>query len=444
MAELKTIAVQRLMMDENNPRFRRPMAQDEAIAEFAKSSKTRKLAKHIVQFGLNPLDPIAVTTDSGSNKFIVREGNRRTAALKLLRNPDLASRPADVKYYAGLAASEGTIPKAVQGVVLNDDSEMRRWIRLKHAPDQSGVSTLFWQPWEKANFDDGTGLGSKYRHARELVNAALEHEWIDQGVHDRLKLSTLSRVLDDEKARSIIGFSVDGNGLHTSLDVGAQEKLAKRLIEDTGRGGTESSRTLRKTQDLVRYTEQLARDLSLKIDPRAVGTRVGVKPTTAKKKASTTVRTKSLPDDVNRKHVVTRLFQANVTLARAAEILTELKKIDVQDTPNAASVLFRIFLEFSVMHYAEDKKNGIKPRGQRDDLNTMIVRVRDDLLVKGRITKKEIAVINKSISTKDHFLSASQINQWVHNPLVHPTPREVNSAWNGVSDFLAALWADHT
>jgi hypothetical protein len=130
-------------------------------------------------------------------------------------------------------------------------------------------------------------------------------------------------------------------------------------------------------------------------------------------------------------------------VARAREILKELREIDVQRAPNAASVLFRIFLEFSVMHYAEDTRNGIKQKGQKDDLNKMIVRVRDDLLARGRIKKGQVAVINKSISTPDHFLSAAQINQWVHNPLVHPNPREVNAAWNGVSDFLAALWGDY-
>lgn len=446
MAEMKMVPVRRLMLDENNPRFRRPMAQDEAIAEFAKSPKTRKLAKHIVLHGLNPFDPIAVMKDSASRKFIVREGNRRTAALKLLDNPDLAPHPAEVKHYANLAASkDAVIPQNVQVVVIDDDKEMRRWIRLKHAPDQSGISTLFWQPWEKANFDDGTGLGAKYRYARELVNAALEHQWIDEQLHDKLNLSTLSRVLDDEEARSVIGFSVDGNGLHTSLDVDAQAKLAKRLVEDTGRGGTESSRTLRKTEDLVRYTKHLAKDLSLAVDADNVGTRVGSKLTSAKKKATKTWsgRTKASPDDVTRKHVVTKTFHASVAVARAREILTELREIDVQRAPNAASVLFRIFLEFSVMHYAEDTGNGIKQKGQKDDLNKMIVRVRDDLLAKGRIKKGQVAVINKSISTPDHFLSAAQINQWVHNPLVHPNPREVNAAWNGVSDFLAALWGDY-
>lgn len=445
MAELKLVAVQRLMLDENNPRFRRPMAQDEAIAEFSKSPKTRKLAKHITQYGLNPFDPIAISTDDNSNKFVVREGNRRTAALKLLQNPDLAARPADAKYYAGLVSTkDAEVPRSVQAVVIDDDREMRRWIRLKHAPDQSGVSTLFWQPWEKANFDDGSGLGSKYRHARELVSAAIEHNWIDESAHDKLNLSTLSRILDDEEARSAVGFSVNANGLHTNLDVNSQAKLAKRLIEDTGRGGTESSRTLQKTENLVRYAKQLVKDLSLKIDPRVVGTRIGSTPSSTKAiRSKASPRSKSSPDDINRKHVVTKSFRANISVARAEEILKELKKIDVQTAPNAASVLFRIFLEFSVMNYAENPSNGIKPKGQRDDLNTMITRVRDDLLSKQRIKKGQLALINKSISTPDHFLSASQINQWVHNPLVHPNPREVNAAWNGVNDFLVALWADY-
>jgi hypothetical protein len=445
-AEFKTVSVQRLVLDENNPRFRRPMAQDEAIAEFAKSAKTRKLAKHISEHGLNPFDPIAVMAMPGTQRFIVREGNRRTAALKLMLNPDLASEPADSKFYAATAGRpDAVVPRSVNLVVIDDEKEMRRWIRLKHVADQSGVATLLWQPWEKANFDDGTGPAPKYKNARDLVNAAIENEWIDGGEHDRLNLSTLSRILDDTEARGVIGFSVDANGLHTHLGVDEQAALAKKLIAETGKGGKESSRTLRETKDLVRYAKQVARELKLKVDPKAGATRLGSAPVQAKATKKTPTRTKALPDDIARKHVVPRGFEANVTQARAADILKELRRyIDVHETPNAAAVLFRLFLEFSVHHYAETPANQIPPKGPKDDLNTVLVRVKEHLVQAGRIKKGQLAVINKAISTPDHFLSVAQLNQYVHNPLVHPNPREINSAWNGCSAFLTALWADYT
>src|SRR5690242_10578769 len=83
------IPIEHLMLDDENPRFATPTPQSDLFARFAANLKTQRLAAHIVANGLDPLKSLGVTKEA-PDRFIVREGNRRTAALRLLHDPQLA------------------------------------------------------------------------------------------------------------------------------------------------------------------------------------------------------------------------------------------------------------------------------------------------------------------------------------------------------------------
>lgn len=444
MGKPEQVAVSRLVLHEENPRFRTPMAQDEAIGYFSKDTKTRKLAKDITQRGLNPLKLIGVNRVSEeSNKLLVREGNRRAAALKLLLDPSKAADPRSEAYFAKLAReAQVPVPQKAWVSIVPDESDLRHWIRLEHVPTGDGVSTLHWDTWETENFDGGSS--GKHRYARELVQAGMTHGWLPEDTPERAILSTLNRVLEDVKGREVLGFQVDSNGLHTVLAVSDQEKLISRLVNDTGKGGTQTSRTLLKSGQIESYARGLVKDLGLKVDPKGGLTRFGSPPPNKPVGGvgGGEVRKKPIPNDRNRKHVVPRAYSAPITNARANEVLTELKVLDVHKTPNACAVLLRMLIEFSFFHYAE--LNGIDTSGgenQKRKLKFVISDVVKHLVANGKVKKGEVAVINKSLSQDDHFLSVAQLNQFVHNPDVHAKPTEINCDWTGVAAVIKALWA---
>lgn len=86
-------AVSGLFLDERNPRFREQInGQDEAVTALLldAADKLVILAQDIATEGsLNPTELPVVVEEDG--ELVVIEGNRRLAALKLLRNPDLAA-----------------------------------------------------------------------------------------------------------------------------------------------------------------------------------------------------------------------------------------------------------------------------------------------------------------------------------------------------------------
>ena len=82
------LLVDQLLLDTNNPRIRDAHKQRDALQKVIEDQgdKLAVLAESIARNGLNPVDRLLVVADS-KNNYVVLEGNRRAAALKILSNP---------------------------------------------------------------------------------------------------------------------------------------------------------------------------------------------------------------------------------------------------------------------------------------------------------------------------------------------------------------------
>ena len=90
---LSAVAVSSLHLDPINPRrdpiedeneIRRVLCEDEGVLQ---------LARHMAEFGQNPLARIAIIDHPDlPGHYIVPEGNRRLCSMQLLRDPDPAPR----------------------------------------------------------------------------------------------------------------------------------------------------------------------------------------------------------------------------------------------------------------------------------------------------------------------------------------------------------------
>src|SRR5688572_18854832 len=86
-----SISLDDLLLDTDNPRLA-DSASDERAATMGilaeQGQKLVTLAHHVAVHGLAPFEfPIVFPTENG--KYIVAEGNRRIAALKILSDPSL-------------------------------------------------------------------------------------------------------------------------------------------------------------------------------------------------------------------------------------------------------------------------------------------------------------------------------------------------------------------
>lgn len=201
-------------VDEHNPRFAEPVVgQREAInALLAQGpSKLLNLAEDIALVGqLDPINPPIVMREG--NRVVVLEGNRRFAAMKLLRNPDIAVAPATQKALARIrkkaleAGQSGEGPAQVDCYVAENREAAQRWIELRHTGQNEGVGTDPWNSYQSAAFRPRPT--AEYRAVlfvrKVLETFADDTELVNdvRSVRDGGKFTNLARLLSRPYVRS--------------------------------------------------------------------------------------------------------------------------------------------------------------------------------------------------------------------------------------------------
>ena len=189
--ELKTaqkVSVERLRLDAENPRLIDGEAgKDEAIiARLYRAAELDELLESISANGYMDIEPLVVMSEPGSGNLIVLEGNRRLAAVRLLREPELAD---------SIALSEGLsirIPKiddrwretldVVSVYPVDNREQARSFIGFKHingpAKWDAYAKARFAAQWYQEGPSGGVGLdeiaraiGDKHDTIKRMVSA---------------------------------------------------------------------------------------------------------------------------------------------------------------------------------------------------------------------------------------------------------------------------------
>ena len=140
-------------LDPYNPRLR---LEDEGSDQIrlmeimVERFNVNEIAESIVSAGFLPVDPMVAYEHNG--RVIIREGNRRLAAIKLLLNPDLApesSRPLWVTLAERVSPEDRTRMASIQVTVYQNrnDPALQSYIGFRHV---TGV--MQWPALEKAGF----------------------------------------------------------------------------------------------------------------------------------------------------------------------------------------------------------------------------------------------------------------------------------------------------
>ena len=143
----KQISITRLILNPENDRFESVENEKLALETMLNKlgSKIYVLALDIVKRGLSP-KPFYVVPYY--NKYIVKDGNRRTTAIKLLARPKLI----DEKKYPSLRIKfEKLHSKYIQNpiksilcYIYSDNLDADNWVELEHTGEQKGVGTVEW------------------------------------------------------------------------------------------------------------------------------------------------------------------------------------------------------------------------------------------------------------------------------------------------------------
>ena len=453
-SNIRRIAVENLLIDLQNPRYDPRTNQREAIITIAHDQgiKLANLAEDVVDKGLNPSELPMVTPAGDGDTYIVLEGNRRIAALKLLSSPTLVASlalPASlVKRYKELyLRSKGIVPTEIECVVLPHE-DANYWIDLRHTGENEGVGVV---PWDGIQTHRFRGNSPAYQ-AIEYVKAS---DFLDGDTRKKLPkiaITNIERLLTTPEARKLLGVDVKDRQL--ILKAPEEDAIARLALVVTDIANKRIKVTDVETrEDRISYAQEVAaRPLPKPVLPTAGGT-PATKPSPSSTSGSTTsVSGRRVPLD--RKSVIPKRFSLVINPPRINRIYHELQKLNLDQFVNCGAVMFRVFLELSIEDFAKRRTISLKTPPKKSPvpgspsalpkditLREKLTAVAAHLEAKSLCTAAELRGIRALIANRAHVLSIDSLNAYVHNKDYSPTSSDLKTSWDNIQVFMEHIWA---
>lgn len=449
-----------LVLDPQNPRIDAQESSLETLLALVKEDPDGlfNLAKDIVAMrGTNPGE-LPNVTPVGDSSFVVREANRRLAARKILKNPELLKGhlpDTEIRRWLKLAETEDAkrIP-ATALVVIGDNHEA--WVDRRHLGPQSGVGLIPWNPEAKRRRDQRRRSGAK-DFPLLVLDALKSHDSnrFQPLEPPRRTFTTFARVLESQDGRARLGIEIDSQGNMVLRHGERSFRLLEEVLRDLRREGKEklTSRRIHSKDQITAYLDQVDARIGTSVPQTAVTLPAESAPSQgSRSQAQKNPRSggQKLPD-------VLRTFHQPAE-RRLKKIFEELAKVRRADAPNAAMVLTRVLLELSIDHYATQHSldfagdsnplleaemkafwkqlgmKGIKPSkpirealklatGRPMGLSEKLERVTDHLIANGAIDQKEGNAKKRELRALD---VTRLLNDAVHRLKVTPSIDRVN------------------
>ena len=478
MSKKLTIKIPNLHLDLLNPRYDVQKSQSEALNTMAVSQgeKLLVLLRDIIAHGLNPSDiPIVMPDPQRKTGYIVLEGNRRVAALKLLLKPEILTNEKLKKKYIKLnVSSKNKISTSMECLVVESREEANLWIERKHEGEMNGAGTVRWDNVQKDRFlANKSGKTSKAVQLIDFLRAAAPEDATLMEQLQRISATNLDRFISTPDIRTELGLEYD-KGLYSSrYPVSEILKGLKAVIRLMSAEGFKVGNIYHK-EDRIKFLHKIpTNELPDKQDRvetpwslseyHASGTNVDQisQPTETDKQSSQqqAQATSQSKEKCEQMLPTTRetLVRSDLTITipndRCNRVFSELKKMSHNQLPNTCAVMMRVFLELSVDCYLETnhllKDNAISAAKDGRDLKQKTNAVIQHLIQISKnptsnqtkfLDEPKAKGIRSEINNDNSVFSINTMNAYVHNSDFNPIPNNLMLAWDNIQPFIVALW----
>lgn len=444
-----------LLWDENSrfpdKYFEKP---EQELIDFFLSRKSFKLpsfTEEIVnEIDIPQIEKIVVLRDGDRN--IVVEGNRRLTAYKLLANPELALTDKNLSHFQTLSKKAGIDSTfKIEAAVTTNKAQADRVVERKHMKSNNEIG---WGDSERAHHSARKGQANRQTQtkvaiARELKKTGLSESLIDQVLGPGY-VTTFQRIMAGSAAAEIFKYEIaDGGELQVS-DSSFLDKLkvvALNVLQKQSYDGNDiNSRTLNKNDDIKAYLSGIGNE-QIKSATKTID---GATDTNLLGETVVTLEggngKKKTPRSTARKYLIPGSCILQIDGAnKINNIYYELQKTIILDdskqaSPNAAAVLFRVFLETSLDYYLEKHGRTVK---QDDTISSKIPLVVAQMqTLDNKLTTNFFTNINKVASAKPDvsILSIVNFHQYVHSHTTQPLSNDLKTAWDKLETFFEYLW----
>ncbi|EKD29012.1 MAG: hypothetical protein ACD_79C00118G0001 [uncultured bacterium] len=158
----------------------------------------------------------------------------------------------------------------------------------------------------------------------------------------------------------------------------------------------------------------------------------------------TTQRTR--PKSTIRRYLIPNTCRLFIGENKINNIYNELKNDLLLDdskkaVPNAVGVLFRVFLETSVDHFADKKDISLLYLGGNSmKLKDKITKVASFMESNGIATKKQLKNMRSVANHKSSILAIESFHMYVHSYKHQPASNDLKTKWDNLEEFFIILW----
>ena len=441
MIQYADIPVDNLDLDTDNPRHGAVPDQGAAFFALAREQgpKLINLALDIHENSLHPAHRLIVLSRPEQG-YVVLDGNRRLAALRLIANPNLLPSDDLPGDFIERVATSGRAPSEVPCCIFESRQEARIWLERTHTGEQGGLGVNSWSAAAKVRFSPGRpdqasrGIAAvDWLRARTGDDVELQRRLLAvEG-----KVTNLGRLVSDPYVRQRLGFSFSGgdivlaapkNQVIINLTIVVSDLASGRSVTDL------KSKPQRQDyiDDLIPPSEEVSDESS--IDPAPSTPAATPEPSAPKptpKPPPTPTPVPSTPSLLLFDNMSTEGLSHRIRL-----IIDEARRLNVSQFPNAAAILIRCTIEMVIFDYRKsvnlpDKRSLLK------NIRSTIVKLeigQDDPRYHG---------IRTTLDSPNSLLSAENLHQYVHNLDTHPIPSDLVQITRNyaplIEDISAAL-----
>jgi hypothetical protein len=442
--------------------------------------KIKAFGKEVVEdFDMPIFEKLAIYDGDGKNTAY--EGNRRLTVYKLLLNPDLTSDVEIKNYFTQLKRSINIDENfKIDCVVSGDKKEILRYVNRKHLNNNNEIA---WGSIENSNAKlrwlDNPGKVDMFRSNLSIIIRNLEIPESDKDkILGRGFVTTLFRVLNSTTTAKYFKLAFDDDN---NLVFGEETFLSKLkiiiydiLLKKTFKGKIFSRL---ESEDIDEYLQTIilpvekniekivtdnqeevknANDFDGIIKPESVKSNK-INESTIKSEKDSSIGSSGAIVPVKKDKVKAKSTLRRFLIPKECKLIIDENKINniyrelrddliIDDTnksvPNAVGVLFRVFIEVCLDHYAEKKHGHVFKKD--DGISVKINWVVNKMIEIGYPKKvfDNITVVGSS-KAKHSYLSIEKFHQYVHSSTLEPSPSELKSKWDLLQPFIILLWQDY-
>jgi hypothetical protein len=453
MSSAQRIEVSKLQIDLQN--YRTVPQPDEIAAVRAmisiKPNQFWGLMDSLLQDGYLPIENVIVLKGKGSAGFVVKEGNRRVACLKLI--------------HGLISDSSIDLPPHIEAAIKAKDSG---WLDANKE-----VPCLVYPAKDEAKVDKIVSL----THGKGESAGRDKWEAVARARHNREKLAGNEPGLDLLEKYLAAGKNLTADQAERWSGTYNLTVLDEALKRIAPRFGCKSSRELADSYPKVKKAkvlDQIMLDIGLEAvgfaqirsqgffddkyglkDPNATGAGTGTgasggssggaggtagKGGTGKRGAA---KTPTLNDPRSVKKMLRNFAPRGPDKAKVATLVQELRDLNIAKNPHAFCFVLRSTFEISAKQFANAKSIPTTKKGGKDLTLLELLRAATQHLLKGKpkadpMTKRLHGAM-RELATPHGILSVTSMNQLVHNPHFSAKAADVCIVFHNIFPLLEEL-----